>query len=532
MKATMKNTWVWQAAAVGALLAFALPSTLVGFTLIGGSLAVGTTGNGYQRDFRVFNNFGDATANNNTTPNGSFPGALGVFQAVWKAGSEWDSNVAFAAKNFDYDWQGAATAVGTVNDNVLSSLQATCGGGTLAFTETGDGISNGWRIRFCEEWTWDDGPGSVPGNNIDIQGVAAHELGHALGMGHSNTGCNGSGSQPIMCAVASGNGTGARTIKPDDAAGLQAIYGAIPSNKPFISSLGGSTTQGQTLVLNGSNFAATVNVKFTAGTTQNTGTIPGVVFNVASTNGGTQVSVTVPASAQRGNVFVWEPALGLLSNGFPIDIGASPPTLMSVSPNTGRLAGGEQVDVIGTNLSDTATVTFNGVDAPVVSRTGSTTIRVATPPGPGENVSVDVRVSQSSGSATLTNGFTYVPNPFTIEIIQVDAHAGGAFTMRVLGRANGEYALCGSDGGGPWTPLPANHPEFSVDLGPRPPFTLQIYARSFGPGTSPNLNASGVALVNGTLPGTLQPLSHYFWQAVYPGATFSKSNQLEISIVP
>jgi hypothetical protein len=41
--------------------------TSSGFGLIGDSLSLS------QRDFRVFNNFGDATANDNLTPDDNFP---------------------------------------------------------------------------------------------------------------------------------------------------------------------------------------------------------------------------------------------------------------------------------------------------------------------------------------------------------------------------------------------------------------------------------------------------------------------------
>ena len=48
------------------------PSTSEGFSLIGGSL------NQHQRDVRVFNNFIDVTANDNTMPDEQFPGAVGA----------------------------------------------------------------------------------------------------------------------------------------------------------------------------------------------------------------------------------------------------------------------------------------------------------------------------------------------------------------------------------------------------------------------------------------------------------------------
>jgi len=324
------------AGAIAACALLAAPS-LRSFALNGGSIGIATTGNGYQRDVRIFDDAADPTANDNATPDPSHPGALGAALAVWKATRAWSSDVATAAKNFDYDWQGAA-ASSPANANVLG--WASCGpSGPFAFTDTA--VVDGWRIVMCEEWTWSDGPGMPVGTQIDIQGVATHELGHALGLGHSSVGCGNCTSSltatmcPGLCLTGGFNGVTERDLAPDDAAGLEAIYGAIPAQKPRITGLSGSLLAGETLVVHGESFAPTVHVKFTAATGQNTGAIPGVVYDVPTT--GTQLSVTIPAAARPGNVLVWEPALGLLSNAFPIAVVASPaapPTIASISPTS------------------------------------------------------------------------------------------------------------------------------------------------------------------------------------------------------
>src|SRR5262245_51428268 len=57
------------------------------FSKIGGSL------DATQRDVRVFDNFLDPTANDNTRPASQFPGYTGCELAVWKAIVEWGSRL-------------------------------------------------------------------------------------------------------------------------------------------------------------------------------------------------------------------------------------------------------------------------------------------------------------------------------------------------------------------------------------------------------------------------------------------------------
>ena len=57
------------------------------YDLLGSNLSVG------QRDFRVYNNFTDPDANNNTTPDPMFPGYTGAPLAIWKACVEWGSEL-------------------------------------------------------------------------------------------------------------------------------------------------------------------------------------------------------------------------------------------------------------------------------------------------------------------------------------------------------------------------------------------------------------------------------------------------------
>jgi hypothetical protein len=410
MKKTLRSPKAALAASLLLALVVSAPSFVFAYALIGGALGISTTANGYQRDVRVWNNSPDVASNNNVTADPNYPGALGAVLSVWKGAKAWASDNPLANKNFDYDFQAGAPISNPADANTVGWGTAGCSGGVLAYTETP--ISDGWRIVMCDSWTWADGPGAIGGTEFDIQSVAAHELGHALGLGHSNVNC-GLATQATMCPAIGNGSIVTRDIVMDDADGLQAVYGVKPANKPVITSLSGSFNNGGTLIITGTSFAATVNVKFSAGTGQNTGSIPGTVYGVASSAGGTQVSVVIPANAVDGNVIVWEPSLNVMSNAFPIDINyvpPSPPSITSFSPTNVQAFQGGTVTMTGTGFLGATQVDVGGtlLNAPggftVVS---DNTITFTAPNGTALGP-VAVTVTAPPGTSVPNNTLTYV----------------------------------------------------------------------------------------------------------------------------
>ncbi len=295
------------------------------FTLTGESLSTA------QRHVRVFDNFSNPRSNNNTTPDANFPGYTGVELAVWKAVTEWGSelhagngdgdpsqpgDLGSGGANFDSVWQGNATDVGGVNDNVVSEITGG-GGGISSFIETPS--SDGWRMRLYSDVPWDDGPGTnITG--FDIQGIVTHEYGHALGLGH--TVVNGA----TMFASISGNGVAQRSIESDDAGGVQSVYGAAAISKPHVTGVHDNAGQ---LVIHGFGFAPVSNEVWFCPNTPTPGSsgVPVKLIGVPSTSNASLITVTIPAAAGPGDVFVKLPAPGnaTLSNGWPIDPGNIPP---------------------------------------------------------------------------------------------------------------------------------------------------------------------------------------------------------------
>ena len=303
---------------------FTMSDSAIGYSTIGGNLNLG------QRDFRVHDNFNGANANNNATPHSNWPGYTGAELSIWKGGAEWNSRahgdgtgdssqgvVGSGSANFTFFWEGMASDIGGSNDNICSSLSGSSGG-VLAYCETP--INDGWRIRFYgDAWNWQDGPGSV-NSGIDIQGVACHELGHSLGLGHSTA----SGS-PTMNAFISGTGQGQRSLATDDINGVKSIYGAMASNMPWIDSV---TTSGSTVTINGGGFSASTNRVWLMNDLLdggNSGGAHATVSDVPSSNG-TSMTFTLPASGWEGGCIAVKRTAGGtygdLSETHPFDVNA------------------------------------------------------------------------------------------------------------------------------------------------------------------------------------------------------------------
>ncbi len=391
------------------------PEQAEGFNLLGSSLDLG------QRDFRVFNNFTDSGANNNTTPDAQFPGYTGATLAIWKACVEWGSEphgdgsgdpqqpiLGSGGANFDAFFTGNASSVGG-SDNIHSELIGS-DGGTLAFAQGG---SAGWTIRYFSNWNWQDGPGNPSGgvfsNNIDLQGVAAHEYGHALGLDHTNV----SGS--TMTPSISGNGYTDRSIGSDDINGVRAIYGVASASKPSINSvsIGGG---GTTVTVSGSNFSPTNNeVWFSRkAISSSSNGDPIKVTNVNSN--GSSITVTIPTGAGRGDIAVRNNGTGFsnLSNAYPFN-GEGPdpagPTINNISPAVvASLSDNnlQNITITGSSLNNTTNVSVDGVpltafpaeftvvDAntitmlmPLQTTLGTKTIELSSPLGPA-SINIEV----------------------------------------------------------------------------------------------------------------------------------------------
>jgi hypothetical protein len=101
----------------------------------------------------------------------------------------------------------------------------------------------------------------------------------------------------------------------------------------------------------------------------------------------------------------------------------NPPTIATVTPVSGPVAGGTSVTIAGANFRTGMSVKFGPNDATSISLNSATQMTVTTPPGPAGPVNVIVTNIEHE-AAQLVNGFTYVGAQSTPTISTISPTSG------------------------------------------------------------------------------------------------------------
>lgn len=452
---------VLAAAVLGAAAALSAPRLSSGYSTLGISLNADRIG--FQTNPSSFT---DPASNDNAAPDASWPGAAGADLALRKAAAEWSSQLragtgagdplqpgglGSGGSNFDFMSHGTTAATGGLTSAVIRA-GGLLGVGMYAVAQTNP---NGWSVVFDNSavngWDWQDGPGNETDstNRVDIQGVATHELGHALGLGHS-----GVASATMAPFTPPQSTTSWRSIEPDDVAGLHAIYGAKLATKPVITGISGNVWIGSPITLTGAGFAATGNqVWFTKKTDGATTTQPMTAVKVTglASAGGTSLTVVVPPGVAAGDVIVQRGGASadqtLKSAAFPFALTAPPPgpaAIAAFSPDPIPVAAQVTpvLTIFGTNLATATSVSVGtqtyGLGPLAVVNDNEA--RVTFLPPPKETGVVAVTVTNAFG-VSAPAPLTLALSPIRMIFPSAPPQAGATVTLYLASPAPGSFPI-------------------------------------------------------------------------------------------
>lgn len=203
-------------------------------------------------------------------------------------------------------------------------------------------------------------------------------------------------------------------------------YQFPPPTTSLIAPATGSSAGGTAVTITGTQFRAGAAVTFGTSAATNV-----VVVNA------TTITATAPArpiGATSVIVANSDAQSATLASAYTYTA-ATAPTVTSVSPSSGTVAGGTSVTITGTSFVSGATVTFGGTASSSVTVSSATSI-VATSPARGSTGLVAIAVSNpDTQTGIIANAFTYnpLPAPTVTTIAATSGPAAGGTSVTITG---------------------------------------------------------------------------------------------------
>jgi hypothetical protein len=190
---------------------------------------------------------------------------------------------------------------------------------------------------------------------------------------------------------------------------------AITSASPNAGPLAGNTV----VTLTGSGFTGATQVTF-QGVNGTILSIPNDTTMTVRTPAGTAGSATIALTNADGT--------GVLAGGFTY---VAAPTVTSISPASGPLAGGTLLTINGTNLNAVTQVKIGGVTATGLNVISASQVQVNTPVHTAGNKSV--QVTSPGGTANAPTSFTYISAPIITSISPTTGSTAGGTLLTING---------------------------------------------------------------------------------------------------
>jgi IPT/TIG domain-containing protein/3-keto-disaccharide hydrolase len=183
------------------------------------------------------------------------------------------------------------------------------------------------------------------------------------------------------------------------------VTGSI-STGPIVTSLSLAPT-----TINFGSTGATQQLTLTAnlsdGTTQNITTAAGTTYSSNNTAAATVNATGLVTSAGTGTATITASNGGLTATS-TVNVNITGPTITRVSPLRGSTAGGDRMDIYGSNLSVNTTITIGGANAPSISAAADGSRMTVTVPAGAAGAANLVGTNPGGGSTTVTGAYTYL----------------------------------------------------------------------------------------------------------------------------
>jgi hypothetical protein len=193
---------------------------------------------------------------------------------------------------------------------------------------------------------------------------------------------------------------------------------AISSVSPNTGGLAGGTT----IIITGTSFTNTSSV-----------TLNGIPMTSYVVDSVTQITAVVPAGVSINtpyNIDIVTPQGNYTATGIFTYLGA--PTFTSVSPNTGAVAGGNSIVIVGTNFTNATAVKIGATNVTSYTVDSSTQITAVTPAGSvGSAQTITIETPQ--GNVTSGAVYSYLNTPTFLFVSPTSGNVSGGDSITING---------------------------------------------------------------------------------------------------
>ncbi len=238
----------------------------------------------------------------------------------------------------------------------------------------------------------------------------------------STTTVPATGTTTLQHTVGSSDLTNGIAVDPENDTHVTASCTPAPPAVTSVSPNAGPVAGGASVTITGTSLNGATAVTF-GGITAS--------FTIGSD---TSISATAPAhAAGTVDVAVTTPSgtsTTVASDQFTY---ISPPTVTTISPSSGKAAGGTVVTITGTNFNGASAVKFGATAATAFTVNGATSISATAPAGAAGVVDVTVTSVGGTSATSAADQFTYIAPPTVTAIAPVAGAVGGGTSVTITG---------------------------------------------------------------------------------------------------